>query len=95
MTSLKSFILLGLGGMFPPLALGNNILLMPKLHWCYLGFYFDKSLSFKEHVHFYSTKVFSLVLAMRMLGNSNWGLSPLQKQLLYRLCIVPVATYSY
>jgi hypothetical protein len=32
---------------------------------------------------------------MRMLGNSNQGLSPSQKWLLYRLCVVPVATYRY
>jgi hypothetical protein len=55
----------------PPLALGNNILLTPKIYWCYLGFFFDKTLSFKEHVRFYSTKAFSTVLAIRMLGNSN------------------------
>jgi hypothetical protein len=79
----------------PSLALGNNILLTPKTHWHYLGFYFDKTLFFKEHIHFYSTRAFSTVLAMRMLGNSNWGLSPLQKWLLYRLCVVPVATYGY
>jgi hypothetical protein len=79
----------------PPLDLGNNILLTPKIYWHYLGFFFDKMLSFKEHVHFYSTKVFSTVLAMRMLGNSNRGLSPSQKQLLYRSCVVPVATYRY
>jgi hypothetical protein len=24
--------------------------LVPKLFWCYLGFYFDRSLSFKEYV---------------------------------------------
>jgi hypothetical protein len=36
-----------------------------------------------------------MVLAMRMLGNSSRGLSPLQKCLLYRSCVVPVATYSY
>jgi hypothetical protein len=60
----------------PPLALDNNILLTPKLHWCYLGFFFDKTLSFKEHVCFYSTKAFSMVLAMRILGNSNRSLSP-------------------
>jgi hypothetical protein len=76
----------------PPLALDNNILLMPKLYWHYLGFFFNKTLSFKEHVRFYSTKAFSMVLTMRMLGNSNQGLSPSQKRLLYRSCVVPVAT---
>jgi hypothetical protein len=75
--------------------LGNNILLTLKIHWRYLGFFFDKTLSFKEHVHFYSTKAFSMVLAMRMLENSNQGLSPSQKRLLYRSCVVPMATYGY
>jgi hypothetical protein len=55
----------------PPLALGNDIFLMPKSFWHYLGFFFDMMLSFKEYVHYYSTKAFSTVLAMRMLGNSN------------------------
>jgi hypothetical protein len=62
-----------------PLALNDDILLTLKLYWHYLGFFFNKTLSFKEYVHFYSTKAFSTVLAMRMLGNSNQGLSPSQK----------------
>jgi hypothetical protein len=63
----------------PLLALDDKILLTLKSVWCYLGFFFDKTLSFKEHVCYYSTKAFSMVLAMRMLGNSNRGLSPSQK----------------
>jgi len=31
-------------------------ILRPKTYWRYLGFYFDRQLSFKEHVQFYSTK---------------------------------------
>ena len=30
--------------------------LKPKTYWRYLGFYFDRHLSFKEHVRYYSTK---------------------------------------
>ncbi|CAA7265985.1 unnamed protein product [Cyclocybe aegerita] len=37
----------------------------------------------------------STVQAMRMLGNSTRGLSPKQRCLLYRLCVVPIATYGY
>ncbi|CAA7268138.1 unnamed protein product [Cyclocybe aegerita] len=33
--------------------------------------------------------------AMRMLGNSTRGLSPKQQHLLYRSCMVPIATYGY
>jgi hypothetical protein len=36
-----------------------------------------------------------MVQAMGMLGNSNRGLLPMQKCLLYRTCILPVATYGY
>jgi hypothetical protein len=66
----------------PSLALNSSTTLVPKLFWCYLGFYFDRSLSFKEHIYYYSTKAFSMVLVMRMLGNSSRGLTPLQKHLI-------------
>jgi hypothetical protein len=36
-----------------------------------------------------------MVQAMGMFGNSNRGLLPMQKCLLYRMCILPVATYGY
>ena len=32
---------------------------------------------------------------MGMLGNSTRGLLPLQKQLLYQSCVVPIATYGF
>jgi len=32
---------------------------------------------------------------MGMLGNSSRGLLPLQKQLLYQSCVVPIATYGF
>ena len=51
--------------------------LKPKTYWRYLGFYFDRCLSFKEHVRYYSTKALSMVKAMEMLGNSSRGLFPL------------------
>jgi Endonuclease/Exonuclease/phosphatase family./Reverse transcriptase (RNA-dependent DNA polymerase). len=69
--------------------------LKPKTYWRYLGFFFDRRLSFKEHVRYYSTKALSTVKAMGMLGNSTRGLLPLQKRLLYRSCVVPIATYGY
>ena len=60
-----------------------------------MGFYFDQCLSFKEHVQYYSTKALSMVKVMGMLRNSTRGLLPLQKYLLYRSCIVPIATYGF
>ncbi|CAA7263688.1 unnamed protein product [Cyclocybe aegerita] len=69
--------------------------LKPKTYWRYLGFYFDRGLTFHEHVRYYATKAFTTVQAMRMLGNSTRGLSPKQHRLLYRSCVVPIATYGY
>ncbi|EKM74315.1 hypothetical protein AGABI1DRAFT_48228 [Agaricus bisporus var. burnettii JB137-S8] len=68
--------------------------LRPQTYWRYLGIFFDRTLTFREHVRFYSTKAFSTVRAMGMLGNSLRGLSPMHKRLLYRSCVVPVATYG-
>jgi len=83
-----------------PLDLGyapytGNRLLTPKTYWGYLGFYFDRKLLFTEHVRYYATKSFSTVQAMGMLGNSTQGLPPLEKRLLYRACILPIATYGF
>ncbi|KXN87129.1 hypothetical protein AN958_09172 [Leucoagaricus sp. SymC.cos] len=69
--------------------------LCPKPFWQYLGFYFDRQLTFCEHVHYYSTKAISTVHSMGMLGNSLQSLSPKQKYLLYWLCVVPIATYGF
>ncbi|PPQ94967.1 hypothetical protein CVT25_004212 [Psilocybe cyanescens] len=41
--------------------------LKPKLFWQYLGFYFDRKLTFTEHIQYYSTKALSTVKAMKML----------------------------
>ena len=32
---------------------------------------------------------------MKILGNSNHSINPLQKHLLYRLCILPIALYKF
>jgi len=63
--------------------------------WRYLGFYFDHRLNFNYHTHFYATKCLSTLSAMKMLGNSSRGLLPIQKRLLYRTCILPIALYRF
>ena len=32
---------------------------------------------------------------MKLLGNSSRGISPLQKQLLYRYCVLPIVLYGF
>ena len=87
------------GDVNPPVDLGyapftGDSPLCPNTYWRYLGFFFDQSLSFQEHSKHYSTKALTMVKAMVSLGNSVHGLSPKNKWLLYRACILPVATYG-
>jgi len=87
------------GESHPPIDLGfapytGDTPLGPKLYWRYLGFYFDHSLTFREHIRYYSNKAMTTVKALGMLGNSNRGVSASHKCLLYRTCVVPVATYG-
>ncbi|KXN84440.1 hypothetical protein AN958_12605 [Leucoagaricus sp. SymC.cos] len=84
----------------PPINLGfapftSSSPLCPKPYWRYLGFYFDQQLNFKEHVCYWSTKALSTVCSMCILGNSIQGLTPHQKRILYRSCVIPVTTYGY
>jgi len=81
----------------PPLnlsPLGGNILL-PSNTWKYLGFIFDKKLTFHQHVDFYMNKAISMVKYMKLLSNSSCGINPLQKCLLYRTCVLPIALYGF
>jgi len=75
-------------------SVGGSVI-SPKPIWQYLGFYFDRKLNFNYHTYFYATKCLSTLSAMKMLGNSLRGLLPIQKQLLYRTCILPIALYRF
>ncbi len=86
-------------GIFNPppldlLLLGSPIL-RPKDMWKYLGFIFDQKLSFYKYIDHYTNKAISMVKCMKLLGNSSRGISPIQKQLLYRCCTFPIALYSF
>ncbi|PPQ93397.1 hypothetical protein CVT25_004113, partial [Psilocybe cyanescens] len=76
----------------PPVDLGytpytSATPLKPKLYWQYLGFYFDRKLTFTEHVRYYSTKALSTVKAMKMLGSST--------QVTYGFCLWYFAAARY
>lgn len=81
----------------PPLDLSpiGGPILRPKDSWRYLGFIFDCKLSFHKHINFYVNKAISTVKCMKLLGNSSRGINPLQKRLLYRCCILPIALYRF
>ena len=57
--------------------------------------FFDCKLNFNYHTHFYATKCLSTLSAMKILGNSSRGLLPIQKWLLYRTCVLPIALYEF
>ena len=81
----------------PPLDLSSigGPSLHPKDTWKYLGFFFDRKLTFHKHINYYLNKAMSMVKCMKLLGNSSWGISPIQKRLLYQCCVLPIALYSF
>jgi len=70
-------------------------ILTPKNSWKYLSFIFNRKLTFHQHIDFYSNKVLSSVKCMKLLGNSSCGITPIQRWLLYRSCVLPIALYSF
>ena len=74
--------------------IGGSIL-HPRDTWKYLGFIFDRKLSFHQHINFYANKALLTVKCMKLLRNSIHGLIPHQKWLLYRSCILPIALYGF
>ena len=74
--------------------LGESIL-QPNNMWKYLDFIFDRKLLFHQYVNFYSNKAMFTVRCMKILGHSNCGINPLQKYLLYRTCVLPIALYRF
>jgi len=81
----------------PPLDLSplGGPVLRPKNLWKYLGFIFDRKLTFHQHIDYYSNKAISTVKCMKLLGNSTQEINPLQKCLLYRCCVLPIALYGF
>ena len=61
----------------------------------YLDFIFDCKLTFHKHINHYLNKAISSVKCMKLLRNLSHGINPLQKWLLYRCCILPIALYSF
>ena len=75
----KVFYFSRLHGSFnpPPLDLSSvsRSSLVPKDTWRYLGFIFNRRLSFHHHIDFYANKAISTVKCMKILGNSIRGLN--------------------
>ena len=95
----KVFHFSRLHGFFNPLPLNlspiGGPILYPKESQKYLGFIFDRKLSFWQYIDFYSNKAISTIKYMKILGNLVRGLIPHQKHLLHRSCVLPIALYGF
>ena len=81
----------------PPLDLSTirGLTLYPKDSWKYLGFIFDKKLTFHQYINHYLNKAISMVKCMKLLGNLSQGINLIQKHLLYRCYALSITLYSY
>ena len=81
----------------PPLNLSpiGGSILCPKDSWKYLGFIFNRKLTFHQHIDYYLNKAISIVKCMKLLGNSLWEINPIQKCLLYKCYVLPITLYSF
>jgi len=86
-------------GIFNPFLLDlffiEGLVLCSKESWRYLGFIFDRRLSFHQHIDFYTNKNISTVKSMKILGNLSRSLIPSQKYLLYRLYALLIILYRF
>ena len=73
----------------------EDLILLPKDTWKYLGFIFDHKLNFRNHIDFYANKVISTIKCMKLLSNSLRGINSLQKRKLYRCCTLPIILYGF
>lgn len=93
------FVPRGFNGPYLPITISHNSQTVTKVPdksaWRYLGFFLDPHLRFDYHVKYYSSKAMSTVRGYPMLGNSNRGLIPMQKRLLYVSCILPIMSYGF
>ncbi|KAF8624566.1 hypothetical protein AX15_005809 [Amanita polypyramis BW_CC] len=85
-------------GTLPSINLGTPaqpLIIHLQTSWCYLGFRFDLDLNFKSHIDLWTTKASTSLRACQMLGNSQCGLSPKDKCLIYLTTCIPILTYGF
>ena len=73
----------------------RDSVLVPKNSWEFLGFIFDRKLSFHQYINYCSNRAISMVKCMEILGNLLCSIILTQKHLLYRCCTLPIALYSF
>ena len=73
---------------------GKQLSVVPTKAMRWLGIFFDRRLSFNEHVKIMCARSSSIITGLRVLANTVRGLSQSNLRLLYRTCVLPVLTYA-
>ncbi|KAI5115385.1 hypothetical protein M0805_009855 [Coniferiporia weirii] len=72
----------------------DHTLVWPSIPLCWLGIWWDPGLSFKPHVECMHSKGLSTLAALRILGNTECGISALHLWQLYSACVCTVLAWG-
>ncbi|KAF8689558.1 reverse transcriptase, partial [Rhizoctonia solani] len=73
--------------------LGTDTVISPKDVVRWLGFFLDRRLNFKEHIQTMAVKAKATLAGLRMLANSQNGLSICHACILFKASVTPILTY--
>ncbi|KAF8749714.1 Reverse transcriptase (RNA-dependent DNA polymerase) [Rhizoctonia solani] len=74
--------------------LGTDTVISPKDVVRWLGFFLDRRLNFKEHIQTMAIKAKATMAGLRMLANSQNGLSVRHARILFKASVTPILTYG-
>ena len=73
---------------------GQHVTISPPKFIRWLGFYFDRKLTFNDHTKIMCAKASNVMSGLSCLGNTITGMTPNHLHLLFKTCVVPVMTYG-
>ncbi|KAF8714675.1 Reverse transcriptase (RNA-dependent DNA polymerase), partial [Rhizoctonia solani] len=73
---------------------GTDTTISPKDVVRWLGFFLDRRLNFKEHIQTMAIKAKATLAGLRMLANSQNGLSVRHAHILFKASVTPILTYG-
>ena len=73
---------------------GLDVTITPPKFIRWLGFYFNRKLTFNDHTKIMCARASNVVSGLSCLGNTIVGMTPQHLRLLFKMCVVPVMTYG-
>ncbi|CUA77651.1 RNA-directed DNA polymerase from mobile element jockey [Rhizoctonia solani] len=73
---------------------GTDTVIKPQDCIWWLGFWLDRKLSFKEHIWNMANKAKAAISGLRMLANTQKGLTTRHARILFKAAIIPILTYG-